>query len=110
MAKLRKRYLVGLILLLSGALATYAWNSLPDGPRWQRGYPQIAVGDSEQKVLEVMGKPSEIKDCERPRYSGNSKLWQKCAEEYWYVTFMQTWAVVIGRDGKVIAKWYNVSP
>jgi hypothetical protein len=110
MTKPGKRFLVGVTLVLSVTLATYAWNSLPNGPRWQRGCPQIAVGDSEQRVLEIMGKPNEIKDCERPRYSGNLELWQKCAEEYWYVTFMQTWGVVIGKDGKVIAKWYNVSP
>ena len=55
MTKLRKRYLIRLMLLLSGALATYAWNTLPDGPRWQRGYPQIVEGDSEQNVLEIMG-------------------------------------------------------
>jgi hypothetical protein len=110
MVNLRKRYVVGLMLLLSGVLATYAWNTLPDGPRWERGYSQIEEGDSEQKVLEIMGKPSEINDCDRQRYSGNPELWQKCAEEYSYVAFMQIWKVVIGKDGKVVAKWHNVSP
>lgn len=108
MTKPSKRYLIVGTLLLLGAVATYGWASLPDGSRWQQGYPQIAEGDSEEKVLEIMGKPTEIRDC-HPRSSGNS-LWHKCAEEYWYLTFMQSWGVMIGKDGKVIAKWHNVSP
>lgn len=107
---LRKRYLVVLVILLAGAAGTYAWLSLPDGPRWQRGYPQIAEGDSEQEVLEIMGKPCEIQDCYQQRYSGNLKVWQKCAEEYWYVASMQEWVIVIGKDGTVIDKWHSVSP
>jgi len=110
MTSLRKRYLMGLLLLLLGGLATYAWNALPDGPRWQQGYQQIVVGDSEERVLEVMGKPSEIKDCHRPSYSGNPELWYKCAEEHWYVVVMERWIIVIGKDGRVAAKWHNVSP
>jgi len=49
-----------------------------------------------------MGTPTEIKDCDRARYSGNPELWHKCAEEYWYVAFMQSWGVVIAKDGTLL--------
>ena len=57
----------------------------------------------------MMGKPTEIKDCFSPRYSGNDEIWYKCAEEHWYVGVMQEWVYVIGKDGKVIAKSRSVS-
>jgi hypothetical protein len=71
-----------------------AWNALPNAHRWEQGYSQIAEGDSEDKILEILGKPPEIKDCDQLRYS-RPELWQKCAEEYWYVAFMQEWCYVI---------------
>jgi hypothetical protein len=74
-----------------------------------QGYYLIKVGDDEERVAEILGKPTEIKDCFRPRYSGNDEIWYKCAEEHWYVGFMQEWVYVIGKDGKVIAKSRSVS-
>ncbi len=110
MPKIYKRGLVGLVVVLLAIGAAYAWNSFPNPRRWERGYSQIAEGDPEQKVLDVLGKPTDIKDCYRPRYSGNDQLWMKCAEEYWYSGFMQEWVFVIGKNGTVIAKAHTVSP
>ena len=110
MSKIYKRGIVGLVIILLAIGAAYAWNSISAPRRWERGYAQLAEGDPEQKVLDIMGKPSEAKDCYRPRYSGNEELWRKCAEEYWYFGFMEEWVFVIGKDGKVVAKWHSVSP
>jgi hypothetical protein len=90
--------------------SAYAWNSISALRRWERGFAQVAEGDPEQKALDLMGKPSETQDCYRARYSGNEELWRKCAEEHWYYGFMEEWVVVIGTNGKVIAKWHSVSP
>ncbi len=110
MSKTLKRGIFGLVILLLAIGAAYAWNSLSTPRRWERGFAQIAEGDSEQKILDIMGKPSESKDCYQPRYSGNDQLFRECAEEHWYYAFVERWVVVIGKNGKVIAKWHTVSP
>ena len=109
MGKARKRVLLGMIVLVIGVGVAYAWNSLPNHRRWERGYSQIAEGDSEQKVIEILGRPTEIKDCNRFSYSGRPEIWQKCSEEYWYIAFMQEWVYVIDKDGKVLTKSHSVS-
>ena len=101
-----KKILFSLIVLV---IVVAAWNALPSARRWERGYSQIAEGDSEDKVLEILGKPTKINNCEEVRYS-RPEIWPKCAEEYSYVAFMQEWGYVIGKDGKVLLKWHSVSP
>jgi hypothetical protein len=66
-------------------------------------------GDSEKKVLEVLGKPTEVKDCFHSQFGSTPEIRQKCAKEYWYIAFLQEWVYVIDGDGKVIAKWHSVS-
>jgi hypothetical protein len=109
MATARKKILLSVLVLIIGVGVVYAWNVLPNARRWERGYSQIAEGDPEEKVIEILGKPTEIKDCDELRYS-RPEIWQKCAEEYWYIAFMQEWGYVIDKDGKVLLKWHSVSP
>jgi hypothetical protein len=110
MSKTLKRGIVGLVVLLLAIGTAYAWSAFSTPRRWERGYDQIAEGDSEQKVLDIMGKPSETKDCDDLRYSSNGQLSRECAEEYWYSSFMEERIFVIGKNGKVVAKWHSVSP
>src|SRR5262245_15028077 len=109
MSKTFKRGILGLVILILAIGGAYAWNSLSAPRRWKRGFTQIAEGDSEQKVVDIMGKPSEAKSCDELRYT-NEKLWRQCSEEYWYSGFMEEWIFVIGKNGTVIAKWHSVSP
>jgi hypothetical protein len=110
MSKTFKRSILGLVILVLAIGVAYAWNSFSNPSRWERGFAQIAEGDSEQKVLELMGKPSEAKNCDELRYSSNDQLWKECAAEYWYSGFMENWIFVISKNGKVVAKWHDVSP
>lgn len=110
LSKTFKLGLFGLVIfLLAIGAATYAWNSLSVPRRWERGYDRIAEGDSAQKVLDIMGKPGEAKDCSDFRYT-NEELWRECAEQYRYFGFMGEWVFVIGKNRKVVAKWHSVSP
>jgi hypothetical protein len=109
MHKATNWFSIGTALLVIGMAVVLAWNALPNARRWEQGYSQIAEGDPEDKVLEILGKPTEIRNCDQLRYS-RPELWQKCAEEYWYVAFMQEWCYVIDKDGKVLIKWHSVSP
>ena len=108
-AKRRKRSTIALVLIVLTAGAAYAWSSLPNPGKWERGYSQIEAGDSKDKVVAILGKPTEIKDCHSTRYSAPPEIWQKCAEEYWYIAFLQEWGYVIDKDGKVLSKWHSVS-
>ena len=110
MATARKKWIIRVVLLLIALGAVYVWNSLPSPRRWERGYAQISEGDHVTKVTGVLGEPSEIKDCHATRYSAGKEFAQKCANEYWYIAFLQEWVSVIDHDGRVIAKWHSVSP
>ena len=109
MAKTRTRILILLTLIGVIVGAVYAWNSLPHASRWERGYSQIEEGDSKRKLLEILGKPTEIKDCYSTMHSAPREIWEKCGEEYRYIAFMQEWCYVIDREGNVLTKWRSVS-
>jgi hypothetical protein len=109
MAKIRKSFIVSLTLLIAAVGAVYAWNSLPSSSTWEQGYSKISEGDPEKKVVEVLGKPTEIKNCYASSFSGNHEIRQQCAKEYWYIAFLQEWVYVIDKDGRVLAKWHSVS-
>jgi hypothetical protein len=110
MAKTRTKIITSFVLIAAAVGVVYAWTSMPNAPRWERGYSQIAAGDSGQKVVEILGKPTEIKDCHSTRYSAPREIWEECAEEYWYIASMQEWGYVLDADGKVLTKWHSVSP
>jgi len=105
----QKKWIVRVLLLLIAVGAVYVWNSLPSVRRWERGFSQISEGDHVTRVTGVLGKPTEIKDCNALRYSGNPELGRKCAKEYWYIGFLQEWVYVTDQNGIVVAKWHSVS-
>jgi hypothetical protein len=110
MAMTRTKIIIALVLIAAAVGIVYAWSSMPNAPRWERGYSQIVAGDSKQTIVDILGKPTEIKDCYNTRYSAPREIWEKCSEEYWYIAFMQEWGYVIDKDGKVLTKWHSVSP
>jgi len=46
-------------------------------------------------VFEVLGKPTEVKDCFYSQFGSTPEIRQKCAKEYWYIAFLQEWVYVI---------------
>ena len=105
----RKKWIVRVVLLLVALGAVYVWRSLPSSKRWERGYEQISEGDHITTVIDVLGQPTEINDCNPARFTDTPELKRKCAKEYWYIAFLQEWVYVIDQDGIVIAKWHSVS-
>ena len=63
MAMTRKSFIVSLALVLISVAAIYGWRSLPSSRRWKDGYSKISEGDPEEKVIEILGEPTHIKDC-----------------------------------------------
>jgi hypothetical protein len=106
----RAKLIITVVLLAATFGIIYAWDSTPDVPRWKKGYVQIAAGDSKHKVVEILGKPTEIKDCAGIRFSAAPYIAERCAEQYGYVALMQEWGYVFDKEGKVLTKWHSVSP
>ena len=73
--------------------------------RFSVGYENVQVGNSKEMVAQLFGdKPSEVTPCNDP----HGELGGKCAEVYWYFSFLERWQILFDRDGKVIDKGHNV--
>jgi len=98
-------------LILAGILSTLitvAW--LVRRRTFESNYSQIRIGDSEQKVVELYGKPEETGDCaEYKRPSALEVVQKHCVKVFWYGSFLKQWGFFFNDDGKVIHKAYNVS-
>lgn len=72
-------------------------------------YAEIAIGDSEERVVALYGRPDETSDCseyKRPSYL--DEVQRNCVKVYWYRSFLQQWVFFFDRDDRVIHKAYNV--
>lgn len=70
-------------------------------------FTRIQIGESKESFLEVLGKPTEVATCRDPNPYVDSS--QKCAQTYWYYSFLERWGFALNADGKIIDKIYNVS-
>jgi hypothetical protein len=76
-------------------------------------FERIAIGDSRQQVLWLLGKPWRIEKCGEP--FGNPGGNPDCTEEYLYASpyaplIPQYWSVSFDKSGHVIEKYDYVSP
>jgi hypothetical protein len=106
MAKKRARIIAAILVALLVVGIVYAYELLPNVLRWERGYDQIEKGDSKQRVVDLLGKPTEVRACQFPTRAYD----ENCGEEYWYNAPMQEWIIVFDKDGKVMLKAHSVSP
>jgi len=93
--------LVSIIVLAGPVRCTVRAN------RFKAGYEAVQVGDSKDEVITQLGQPAEIAPCFHP--SSESELQRKCADEFWYYSFLQRWGISFDKDERVIHKTYNVS-
>jgi len=76
-------------------------------------FERIAIGDSREQVIRLLGKPWRIEKCGEP--FGNTGGKPGCLEDYLYASpyaplIPQYWSVSFDRSGRVIEKYYYVSP
>ena len=76
--------------------------------RFKVGFERVQVGDTKEQVINQLGQPAEISPCFHPR--DETELSRKCAEDFWYYSFMERWRVSFDANGRVIYTNYNVSP
>jgi|ERR1044071_3605977 len=76
--------------------------------RFKAGFTRIQVGDTKEQVISQLGQPGEISPCFHP--SDETELQRKCAEDFWYYSFLERWGVSFDKDGRVLHTNYSVSP
>lgn len=70
-------------------------------------FARIQIGESKESLVQILGTPTEVATCRDPNPSVDRS--QKCAETYWYNSFLERWGFALNADGKIIDKVYNVS-
>jgi hypothetical protein len=74
--------------------------------QYRDGFSQIELGQSKEKVLNLMGTPSEIGSCGFPVDDRYKKRIGVCFEIFAYKGGFEQWALAFDRDGKLIEKYY----
>ena len=83
--------------------------------RWDSGFNQIHVGDSRERVRQIMGVPTEATDATIGIY-GSKRLVadrvQGCTEQYWYYPFFtpECWWIAFDAHGRVLTTYHYISP
>lgn len=81
--------------------------------KYERGYPQINVGDSRDVVVSLMGQPSRTTNCEYAAFPDRkleADYRSKCKEQYRYEVLLKDYIISFDKEGKVIGKNSAVSP
>jgi len=113
-AKLLQYSLIALALLVISAPVLYAANNYRLKKKYERALGQLRVGDCKQAVVSLLGEPDERYWCHPLPTDHDTperrKFHERCADEYWYVTFLQPYIITFDKDGRVSGKGHMVSP
>src|SRR5947207_675599 len=77
--------------------------------RWERGFDQVHVGDSRERVHQIMGAPTEATDATIGIYGSKRLVTDRvpgCTEQYWYYPFFtpECWWVAFDAQGRVLER------
>lgn len=88
------------------AVSAFIASSHVRSKRRSVAFARVQVGDTKQTVTQLFGStPEEVSNCN----DTHDQFRGKCAERYWYFSFLERWEILFDRDGKVIDKGHNVS-
>jgi hypothetical protein len=117
LGSLKKKIAISVIVTLTVAGTIYITVTVVSHRRiarkYERGYPQIKLGDSKEVVLTLMGEPSRITDCVHPWFPDEkteAEYRSKCKELHFYEVFPVDYTVSFDEKGSVINKTSAVSP
>jgi hypothetical protein len=76
-------------------------------------FERVAVGDSRERVVQLMGRPRSVEKCGEP--FGNPGGKPGCMEDYLYASpwaplFPEYWSVSFDQNGHVVETYHYVSP
>ncbi len=104
--RLFKIIILSVAILVVIVLSAFIASSHLRSKKFSTAFTKVQVGDTKQTVAQLFGStPEEVSNCYDPHDQFNGK----CAEVYWYFSFLERWEILFDRDGKVIDKGYNVS-
>lgn len=80
-------------------------------------YEQVMKNDSEQRVVELLGKPAKITGPPENIAWGDADMRSnkgECVREFWYSPPLticgEAWAIGFDQQGKVVSKYHVTSP
>ena len=115
-APLRLTVYVVVVIISIAVISPFLW--MAHQARLKRRYEfalnRIQVGDSEDTVVELMGKPTWRDWCRPLPTDSDSKeakqFHERCFITYTYSTFMEHYGVSFDKDNRVSGKFHSVSP
>lgn len=102
---------LGVVIIVLVIAGYYLWQL----HRFERGFGQLHVGDSRERVRQIMGAPTEDTDSTVGIYGSKqnaSEHVQGCTEQYWYYPFLtpECWWISFDAKGQVLGTLHYVSP
>ena len=80
-----RTFFLSVVVLLSIAAVALPLSWYLRRRAYESSYSEIRVGDSEQDVVALYGKPSETSDCSEFRqHNSLEKIKRDCVKVYWY--------------------------
>ena len=73
---------------------------------YETRFSQVKIGQSKEDVTNLMGKPSENKQCKSNDYANGYYPNRNCFEILNYYSIFHYWAIAFDEDGKVIRKFH----
>jgi hypothetical protein len=105
---------LGILAVALVLFAGFALNKYRVQRNRERGYEQVNIGDSKELVSSLMGQPDELQTCRVVSGSNDSaddrEYQRNCFDQYWYYSLLHPYVISFNKDGRVIAKAYQISP
>ena len=103
-------------LLITAFVVLYVGSCTYKSEVGQRNFKGVRVGDSLDRVLQVMGEPevTQARGEDAPRGYGGTRCEESCKKRFWYLNRMslmgEAWSFEIDEKGRVHGAAYWISP
>jgi len=99
-----------MVAIVTGVAGFFLWQS----HHWERGFDQIHIGDSSERVGQIMGRPTEDTGPTIGIYGSNIYAQQVdgCIEQYLYHPLFtpECWWIAFDAQGSILKTYHFVSP
>jgi hypothetical protein len=101
-----------LLIALAISLVSYRSYAMYQDHEFREGYRTMSIGDSEESLLTLVGKPDKLTDGTIWPDTGGKKLTHQlangCVKEYWYVNYLRfqvsSWSYCFDGNDKLLHK------
>jgi hypothetical protein len=107
---LKRKIVVLIIVIVLATPVVLFGTSRITRKRFETRFSEVHAGQTREELLTILGEASVVEPCSGPIYSDDKSVVGMCSQNWRYAGFMELWGVVLDKDGKVLHKYYNVSP